>query len=140
MKFLKESGQADASVSLTPLVDIIFLLIIFFLVSSTFEKSEQQLGVELPQTRASEEKVEQKDIESWAVLIDREGVLFIDETEVSEKAFEEKLRRNRSRRDKIQVIVKADKRVVYGKVAKALGLLGEFGFKRVSFRTLKIEL
>lgn len=140
MKFLKESGQADASVSLTPLVDIIFLLIIFFLVSSTFEKDEQQLGVELPQTRSSQEKIEQRELESWSILIDSEGVLFLDEDQLSEEAFEEKLRRNKTRCDKIQVIVKADKRVVYGKVAKTLGLLGEFGFKRVSFRTLKIEL
>jgi biopolymer transport protein ExbD len=120
-------------------VDIIFLLIIFFLVSSTFEKSEQQLGVKLPSTRAPQEKVEQKDPESWILLIDKNGTFFFNDDELSEKAFEEKLRRNQGRRENIQVVVKADHRVPYGNVAKVLGLLGEFSYQRVSFRTLKIK-
>lgn len=135
MKFLSSQNQETATVSLTPLVDIIFLLIIFFLVSSTFEKGEKHLGIELPQTQGGE--ASQKSSGPWILMVERSGQWWFNDKPITEKAFEIELRRNLSRKDEIQVQVKADGKVPYERVAKALGLLEKFEFRRVAFATME---
>ena len=137
MRFLKDQSGGDATVSLTPLVDIIFLLIIFFLVSSTFEKGEQKLAIELPSTRGGQKVVDSP--ESWALLIDQEGRFYWNESELTFEELERRLRRNKARKDKVQILVKADGRVEYSKVASLLGILSEFDYRKLSFKTLKLS-
>lgn len=137
MNFLKGQGENDATVSLTPLVDIIFLLIIFFLVSSTFEKGEQRLGIQLPATKGKAEKDAPKP-ESWTILVDEKGKYFWDEKPLSLGDLESRLLRNRARHEKVQVIVKADGRVEWARVSSVLGLLSEYDYKKVSFKTIEL--
>lgn len=47
-------GHSTGSLSLTPLIDVVFLLVIFFLVSSRFEQEERSMKVELPQASAAQ--------------------------------------------------------------------------------------
>jgi biopolymer transport protein ExbD len=81
VRFLKDQSGGEATVSLTPLVDIIFLLIIFFLVSSTFEKGEQRLSIELPSTRGGQKVADSP--ESWVLLIDQQGRFYLKESELT---------------------------------------------------------
>lgn len=136
MRFLKDQSGGEATVSLTPLVDIIFLLIIFFLVSSTFEKGEQRLSIELPSTRGGQKVADSP--ESWVLLIDQQGRFYWNESELTFQELESRLRRNKGRKDKVQVLVKADGRVEYAKVASLLGILSEFEYRKLSFKTLEL--
>jgi biopolymer transport protein ExbD len=136
VKFLQGQGGQEATVSLTPLVDIIFLLIIFFLVSSTFEKGEQKLGIELPSTKGGQASKDSG--ESWVLLVDQRGRFFWNDSELKLSELESRLRRNKGRKDKVQVVVKADGRVAYEKVASVLGLLNEFEYRKVAFKTLEL--
>jgi|SaaInlStandDraft_1057018.scaffolds.fasta_scaffold06322_5 biopolymer transport protein ExbD len=134
MKFLQEQSQNNVEVSLTPLVDIIFLLIIFFLVSSTFEKGEKNLGVELPVTKGSEKPL--KKAKPWVIVIDQKGQYRLNDAAVSELSLENHLRKNKGQKDQIQVRIKADRRSPYGNVAVVLGLLEEFQYRKLGFTTL----
>lgn len=134
MKFLQEQSQNNVEVSLTPLVDIIFLLIIFFLVSSTFEKGEKNLGVELPVTKGSEKPL--KKAKPWVIVIDQKGQYRLNDATVSELSLENHLRKNKGQKDQIQVRIKADRRSPYGNVAVVLGLLEEFQYRKLGFTTL----
>lgn len=134
MKFLQEQSNQNVEVSLTPLVDIIFLLIIFFLVSSTFEKGEKNLGVELPVTKGSEKPLQRA--KPWVIVIDQKGQYRLNDAPVSKLALENHLRRNKGQKDQIQVRIKADRRSPYGNVAIVLGLLEEFEYRKLGFTTL----
>ena len=134
MKFLQNQSEDTLAVSLTPLVDIIFLLIIFFLVSSTFEQGEKNLGIQLPAAKgkaASKKKQEQ-----WKISIDQGGVIYLNEVKIGLEALESTLRKNKAKSEKISSVIRADSRVEYGVVGRVLGLLSEYGYVRVAFRVV----
>lgn len=68
-------------VQMAPLIDCVFLLLIFFLVASTLKKVDHELPLELPDIKAAVE-VQQPD-EFMVVSIDRDGNFYIDGTPVS---------------------------------------------------------
>ena len=72
---LKQS-RAIGSLSVTPLIDVVFLLLIFFLVTSRFEQEEQQLELNLPQV--SEALPASASPQELIVNIDQQGQFFID--------------------------------------------------------------
>lgn len=137
MKFLKADQQDGVGVSLTPLVDIIFLLIIFFLVSSTFEKGEKTLGIQLPATQG--ENVKTQDPKSWVIGVSKSSEIFYQGQKSSFEEVEKILKRNKGRQDEIEIVLKADEEAPYGIVASFIGLLKQNGYHRVSFRTLEIK-
>ncbi|MCG6864738.1 MAG: biopolymer transporter ExbD, partial [Thiogranum sp.] len=75
---LRRSRGEEPEVNLTPLIDVVFILLIFFMVSTTFQK-ESQIKIELPE--ASGEPVEDRK-ELLEIVIDAEGRYFIDQQQV----------------------------------------------------------
>lgn len=65
--------------NLTPLIDVVFLLLIFFMVSTTFDK-ESRIKVELPSASTQDEKVEEEKVLS--ITIDANGRFYVDDREV----------------------------------------------------------
>ncbi len=138
MKFLQGgSSTYSLSDSLTPLVDIIFLLIIFFLVSSTFEKSENNLGINLPSTKGK--GVQGKKTKQWKVSLGPAGVIYLDQKELQFEELESILKTNRAKNKDINIVLKADKKVAYGHVAKLIGLFKEYKYTKLAFQTIKAE-
>ena len=78
MNLRQTHGDDEPAVNLTPLIDVVFILLIFFMVSTTFQK-ESEIKIELPE--ASSEPVEEQD-ESLEIVIDADGHYFIDEQQV----------------------------------------------------------
>jgi biopolymer transport protein ExbD len=105
------------STDLTPLVDVIFILLIFFIVTSVFKKDELALILDLPSSNAKESQVEQKEI-----------TIELSETKIAYKGKEIELddlnlalRLIKNRNDAI--ILRIDKNVKYERVVKLLDLL-----------------
>ena len=48
MKILETQAQEESSINMTPLIDMVFLLLIFFLVATTFAQEERERGLQLP--------------------------------------------------------------------------------------------
>lgn len=69
--------QEDESieVQMAPLIDCVFLLLIFFLVATTLKKIERELPLELPEAELAAREVQQSDI--LTVSVDREGNLYL---------------------------------------------------------------
>ena len=66
---VKRRTRPEASVELTPLIDVVFLLLIFFMVSTTFIR-ETQLKIELPEASGELQQTDDRPIE---VTVDRAG-------------------------------------------------------------------
>lgn len=105
------------STDLTPLVDVIFILLIFFIVTSVFKKDELALMLDLPSSNAKESQIEQKEI-----------TIELGETKIAYKGKEIELndlnlalRLIQNRNDAI--ILRIDKNVKYERVVKILDLL-----------------
>lgn len=70
----KQSSVAS-SLSITPLIDVVFLLLIFFLVATRFEQNDRELAVELPDAEQSGPLTEEPKI--LYINIDRQGRFFV---------------------------------------------------------------
>ena len=115
------------SPDITPLIDVMFFLLVFFMVFSTIKTEPMGLDVELPRAVTGTAQTST----SFEVLVDRSGAFFVAGRQVSgtelEQHFIERVRVNPD----IFVIVKADKEVRYEHVVRALDHLRGVGGYRL---------
>jgi biopolymer transport protein ExbD len=128
----------ESEINVAPLLDCIFLLLIFFLLTSTIQKTDedrkkevQQLSLELPEAAASAEAVAGKTV--LVIQVDSSGRYFMNDERVG---LEELHRRLRSAADKHPGIrIEGDRRVAFDAVAHVVDLCEFEGLKEISIRT-----
>jgi biopolymer transport protein ExbD len=114
---------------ITPLIDIVFILLIFFIVSSVFKKEELALNLQLPNSSAKELVIEIKQIN---IELSTSSLAYLGK-EVTFEKFDFELS-NYPKRDK-PVIVRIDKNVTYDRVVKVLDLLQKYSFDNLALVT-----
>ena len=114
---------------ITPLIDIVFILLIFFIVSSVFKKEELALKLELPNASAKELEVELKQL---TVELSVNHLAYLGK-EISFEKFDFSLSQY-PKKDK-PVIVRIDKDVKYDRVVKVLDILQKYSFDNLSLVT-----
>lgn len=116
-------------IDLTPVIDVVFILLIFFIVSSVFKKDELALILDLPTSSADEMKVDKEQ-----VFIElSKNKLAIKGIEVSFESLEDNLKAIENK-DK-PVIVRIDKKVEYERVVKLLDLLQKYDLTNLALVT-----
>jgi biopolymer transport protein ExbD len=121
-----QKGTAAGIINLTPMIDVVFQLLLFFLIATRFAEEERELDVVLPQ--ASEAKPLIAKTNLLFVNIDREGRYFLNRQQVDLAVLETTLRQaaanNPGRRT---VEVRADKRCAWEHVAAVVNLCTKVG-------------
>ncbi|OGQ95644.1 MAG: hypothetical protein A2521_17250 [Deltaproteobacteria bacterium RIFOXYD12_FULL_57_12] len=116
LRFPKRKTTGIA-IMLTPLIDMVFLLLIYFLLTSNFVEQEG-ITVSLPKVTVSGLYSEK----AVLVVIDQAGRFYIDDRTVGDQEFANLLRAYISLSPDKSVVVKADKRVAYDRVTQALDI------------------
>ena len=134
MKFRRQRRDSLA-VNVTPLIDVVFLLLIFFMVSTSFTDLSE-LVVNLPEAEGESAQDETKGLE---VIITAGGAMFLNGTPFPADA--ENLRaiiieKSGSRRD-IPVSIVADGETRHAMVVMSMDTVSQLGFKRLSISTQK---
>ncbi|MEW6358302.1 MAG: biopolymer transporter ExbD [Planctomycetota bacterium] len=130
MMDFRQKPRRKPILNIAPLIDVLFLLLIFFLVSSTFVE-QPNLKLDLP--RAAHADVSQ--VKSLAVLIDEKGRLYFSDQPVNRTELL-RLLRERLGEDKEQsLVIKADKNVPHGVVVEVLDMAKGVGYKRIVLPT-----
>lgn len=120
MRFRPRQGDDDIQFEFVSMTDIVFLLLIFFMVSTTFVDFSRRLDIQLPETTAAE--VVQK-IQQYVIEMDTNDVIRLDGEPVSLQELPQQLTPQDDRAAQRSVIIRADKRLPYGKVMTVLGLV-----------------
>ena len=122
---IKQSA-AIGSLSITPLIDVVFLLLIFFLVSSRFSEEERELDLNLPSvTEALPSSMQPDEI---VINIDPEGRFFIDGQFRQIEQVEQILKRAQANNPLTQtVVIRADKKTDWEQVAITISLCKKVG-------------
>jgi biopolymer transport protein ExbD len=123
--------RRDTVLDLTPMVDVVFLLIIFFMVSTTFITLESGLPVDLPQARSA---VAQS-TEIPTVTVTREQVIFLGGAEISEANLVALLRAQLEASGQGVVVLRADQSVPHGLAVRVMDLIKQSGAQRVQIAT-----
>ncbi|CAM3640141.1 ExbD/TolR family protein [Parendozoicomonas haliclonae] len=133
MKFRRQP-VAEVSVNLTPLIDVVFLLLIFFMVSTTFTK-ETRLEVDLPEASASASVQEKREI---TIEISQTGVFAVAEQVLPGSSLEvvkAAISRASAGNTEIPLVISADAKTPHESVVTAMEAAGALGFSKLSIAT-----
>lgn len=120
-----------AGLDLTPMVDVVFQLVIFFMVSTTFITLESGLPVDLPQAQTTQAQA--SDVPT--VTITQDGRIFLAGAEVSEGDLVSALRAALAEAPSQTVVMRADQSIQYGLPVRVMDLIRQAGAERVAIAT-----
>lgn len=133
MKFRRQS-QVEDSINLTPLIDVVFLLLIFFMVSTTFTK-ETHLSVDLPEAEGAPASEVADTIE---ILINADGSYAINGQNLVNKKSStliSALEKTAAGNFDLPLIITADAKTPHQSVVTAMDIAGQLGFVKLSITT-----
>lgn len=136
---LRPRRQQQMDINLTPLIDVVFLLLIFFMVSTTFEK-ETRIEVELPQAGAVTDTPEPD--ERLEILVDSTGRYYVNDQQVpgrDPETLRGAVAEAVAGRSDLPVMIKADAQAPYQSVITAMDALTRLGLTRMSFIASRMQ-
>jgi len=132
---LRARDSEELTIDLTSLIDVVFLLLIFFMVSTTFER-QAVMKVDLPEASAVEAPVEEP--EKLELVIDPTGRMFLNDQQLIDDrrqtlvaAFDQAVG---GRRD-LPLLLRADRMTPHHYVVMVMDVAAEMGFSNLSIAT-----
>ncbi|MEM7205279.1 MAG: biopolymer transporter ExbD [Planctomycetota bacterium] len=126
----------EGALNLTPLIDMVFLLLVFFLASTTFAKDEVEMDLTLPE--ASSGKAE-TDGHLLVINVKRDGSLTVNRRTVTLEGLRQRLRAAAAKDRDQEVLIRGDTKVDFGVVAKAFDACLAATLRRVSIAARPLE-
>ncbi len=129
MNFKERNKETNFSIDIAPLVDVVFLLLIFFMLSTTFE-IKPGLKVDLPEGTTKEIKTEQKDLK---IYITKKEEIYFNGKKVSLDTLKNELSKIQNK--KKLIIIEADKFSYHGVVVSVMDVAKSLGFNNFAIAT-----
>ncbi len=136
MQFRHQSTEDETTVNLTPLIDVVFLLLIFFMVSTTFDTTSE-LKIMLPEASASKS---QENSEKLTVLSDPRGFFYLNGRRLKNKKAELlllELHRVVGSNKELPVVIQSDASSPVQSMVTAMDVVGRMGLTHLSIATTK---
>jgi len=130
------SEEERLDVNITPLIDVVFLLLIFFMVTTTFNQ-QAELRVDLPEASAEEQALEVIPIE---ITIDQSGIYFVNGQNLvknNANALLQSLQKIVAGDKEKSVIIRADANTPHQSVVTAMDTVAKVGVSKLSIATSK---
>lgn len=131
MRFQKERRKNSGLIDITPIVDTVFNLLIFFALSLNFI-STPGIRVNLPKSAAQEITREKRDLR---VVITSTDQLYLNERPVDLNDLGDHFRKAAQSNQETQILIQADQRVAHGKVVEIMDLARSAGLHRLAIVT-----
>lgn len=134
MNFRKRTGE-ELTIDLTSLIDVVFILLLFFMVSTTFERPAS-MKITLPEASAEAELADPA--KRLELVIDKEGKMYLNDQELVDDrretliaAFTQEVGDNR----KVPLVLRADRETPHHFVVTAMDVAAQLGFTDLSIAT-----
>lgn len=139
MNFSASNEQDETNIELTPLIDVVFLLLIFFMISTTFTK-ETSLKINLPESNGEATAEQPRSIEvqvgaeaQYAISTSSDGeanALINSNRDTLKRALQEY-----KGQDTLLLIIRADRNATHDSVIRVLDVAQELGLNNITFAT-----
>ena len=132
MNFSLDSHERDeVTIEITSLIDVMFTLVLFFMVTTTFV-SAPGFKVDLPKSSAQDIQRDKKDV---TIVIGANHSLILNQKPVSEKELQTRLLAQAKENAQTLVIIQADQGVSHGEVVRIMDYAREAGLSRLAIAT-----
>jgi len=125
---IRRRNENNLILELTPLIDVVFLLLIFFMVSTTFVDIATGININLPQSTVQENMP----IRDITISIDNGGIIYINKKKVTLDNFENEMYKVIEKNQSRNVVIKADKNLDYGLVVDIMTKSKSVGAKELN--------
>ena len=136
---MQHRTKEEPTVDMTSLIDVVFLLLLFFMVSTTFER-QALMKVELPEASAVEDRTEIP--EGLELVIDGEGHMYLNDQRLIDSeprtiraAMQQEAGENRD----LPLILRADRQTPHHYVVTAMDVAAQLGFRNLSIATDRVN-
>ncbi len=123
-------SDEDSDINLTPMLDVVFIMLIFFIVTATFIK---QAGIDVLRPEAN--TAEQKPTVSVLVAIGPNGDIWIDKKQVDATAVRAHIERIHAENPKGGLVIQSDREAKYGQLKAVLSAARAAGLTEVAIST-----
>ncbi len=133
MKVKSRRGNLHSNIDMTPMLDIVFQLILFFLVSTTFAVLPG-IKLQLPESHTSEGT----SLQGITITAQKDGILFFNDKEVSLETLGDELVLFDTRetpKNEFPISLEADSEVTNGTIVKIFDVIRENGYSVINLRT-----
>ena len=130
MRFLPEE-QEEFSLDFTPLIDVVFLLLVFFMLSSSIIM-QSGIKINLPEASSKELKVQEKEVR---VALTKKGKIYLNRKLVTLDDVRKILKQKARINPKMLVIIQADADVTHGKVVQIMDIAKSSGLNKLAIAT-----
>jgi biopolymer transport protein ExbD/biopolymer transport protein TolR len=131
MSFQRKQSNDEPRIDMTPMVDVVFLLLIFFMISTTFVESPG-ISIKLPEASSQTVDREPKEIK---IYLSSAGDIFYKNKKISIDEFRELLAEHQSAADQTTILLLADQESRHGKVVTLMDLARDAGFVKLAIAT-----
>jgi biopolymer transport protein ExbD len=126
---VRERRRKRPAINITSLIDVMFLLLIFFMVSTTFAE-HPGIKLELPKAHTGERSA----LDPLTLTVDKEGRMFLNDAAVDEAQLRARLKAAAAAPDP-SLVLRADKAVPYGFVIRAMDISRQCGIRKITSLT-----
>lgn len=130
MAFGKKRRE-DPRVDLTPMVDVVFLLLIFFMISTTFVETPG-ISIKLPE---SSSHVSEKEPDEVKVYLSQKGEIFLKDQAVTLDTLRSRLQAYGPKAARMTFVLLADEKALHGKVVQLMDEARQAGFGKLAIAT-----
>jgi biopolymer transport protein ExbD len=134
---LRQHITEEPDLNLTPLIDVVFLLLIFFMVSTTFNK-DTELSIELPEASGEIREVDSKEI---IIGISRSGTYSINDEQLVKSnidTLKRAIKQAVGDRENPPLVISGDSKVDYQLVISAMDAVRQLGYTHLTFATKQV--
>jgi len=132
------AGQANSgdeeigSINITPMVDVILVLLVIFMVTANFLKKES-ININLPKVAAADPNV----AESTQVALTKDGKILLEGKDTTTESLVRHLEREAKIRPNMRLTLSADERLPYGKITETMGIIRKAGVTKIALSVKK---
>lgn len=129
----RRSQSEEVGFNITPMIDLTFLLLIFFMVTSKLSKEQKKLDIALPLAASA---VRPEDLSNRDIInLDPQGVLHVGDRPLSDEQMRDHLRARFQASPPLKIYLRADKETPGKRIREFMKLAGEAGAVSVIFGT-----
>jgi biopolymer transport protein ExbD len=133
----KKKGKVKPEMNVTPLVDVVLVLLIIFMVILPATVSD--LNVELPKIENPDEQRDEEP-EPYVLSVDADGRIYLDDYIVEKQKLADHLRAAAANDPTKKLVLVGDQRLTYGKVRDIMAVVQDVGFPGVNLRATKAAI